>query len=85
MMKIEYSILSSWQEYVSLLKRIDLKKGCLSFYFHEGAIVLGPRIDRFKDKQSTFISGHSIPHISLGGFILAFGFIAFNAGSHVSL
>ena len=28
-----------------------------------------------------FISGHSIPHISLGGFILIFGFMAFNAGS----
>ena len=44
---------------------------------------MGPRIDRFKDKNSTFISGHSIPHSSLGGFILAFGFIAFNAGSKV--
>ena len=50
-----------------------------------GAIVLGPRIDRFKDKNSTFISGHSIPHVSLGGFILIFGFMAFNAGSQVQL
>ena len=50
-----------------------------------GAIVLGPRIDRYKDKNSTFITGHSIPHISLGGFILAFGFIAFNAGSQVGV
>jgi Amt family ammonium transporter len=46
-----------------------------------GAIILGPRIDRFKDKDSMYISGHSIPHISLGGFILIFGFMAFNAGS----
>ena len=45
--------------------------------------MLGPRIDRFKDKNSTFISGHSIPHVSLGGFILIFGFMAFNAGSQV--
>ena len=48
-----------------------------------GAIVLGPRIDRFKDDNSKYISGHSIPLVSLGGFILIFGFFAFNAGSQV--
>ena len=52
-----------------------------NLYLLSGAIILGPRIDRFKDKDSTFIAGHSIPHISLGGFILIFGFMAFNAGS----
>ena len=48
-----------------------------------GAIVLGPRIDRFKDEDTKYISGHSIPLTSLGGFILIFGFFAFNAGSQV--
>ena len=51
--------------------------------FLEGAIVLGPRLDRFKDENSRFISGHSVPLVSLGGFILIFGFCAFNAGSQV--
>ena len=48
-----------------------------------GAIILGPRIDRFRDDNSKYISGHSIPLISLGAFILIFGFMAFNAGSQV--
>ena len=48
-----------------------------------GAIVLGPRIDRFRDKKSQYIAGHSIPLVALGGFILIFGFMAFNAGSQV--
>lgn len=50
-----------------------------------GAFILGPRIDRFLDKKSTYISGHSIPHVSLGGFILIFGFMAFNGGSQTSI
>ena len=50
-----------------------------------GSIVLGPRMDRFKDESSKYISGHSIPLISLGGFILIFGFFAFNAGSQVKI
>ena len=48
-----------------------------------GAIILGPRIDRFRDHNSKYISGHSTPLIALGGFILLFGFMAFNAGSQV--
>ena len=42
-------------------------------------------MDRFKDESSKYISGHSIPLISLGGFILIFGFFAFNAGSQVKI
>ena len=50
-----------------------------------GAIILGPRVDRFRDDESKYIAGHSIPLISLGGFILTFGFMAFNAGSQVNV
>ena len=53
------------------------------FYSFLGAIILGPRVDRFRDAGSKYISGHSIPLISLGGFILTFGFMGFNAGSQV--
>ena len=61
-----------------VLKELDF----LNFFV--GSIVLGPRMDRFRDESSKYISGHSIPLISLGGFILIFGFFAFNAGSQVS-
>ena len=55
----------------------------LRFFLISGAVILGPRIDRFRDTNSKYIAGHSIPLISLGGFILIFGFMAFNAGSQV--
>ena len=41
-----------------------------------GAIMLGPRIGRFQVKDEAFIA-HSIPLVSLGAFILIFGFFAF--------
>ena len=50
-----------------------------------GAIILGPRLDRFNDDKSMYIAGHNIPHISLGGFILVAGFMAFNGGSQASI
>lgn len=49
-----------------------------------GAIILGPRIDRFKGKGTDYISGHSFPLVTLGGFILVMGFMAFNGGSQVN-
>jgi len=49
-----------------------------------GAIMLGPRIGRFQVKDEAFIA-HSIPLVSLGAFILIFGFFAFNGGSQASI
>jgi Amt family ammonium transporter len=45
------------------------------------AIVLGPRIGKFKNKEISAIPGHSIPLASLGVFILWFGWFGFNCGS----
>ncbi|XP_076114294.1 putative ammonium transporter 1 isoform X1 [Mytilus galloprovincialis] len=48
------------------------------------AAVMGPRIGRF-DKETgnpVDIKGHSVPFAALGGFILLFGFLAFNGSSH---
>ncbi|KAL3074246.1 hypothetical protein niasHS_015076 [Heterodera schachtii] len=61
------------------------------------AVLMGPRIGRFpertvsvpvggprrkqKEPKSVEIKGHSVPFASLGGFILMFGFLAFNGGS----
>jgi Amt family ammonium transporter len=47
-----------------------------------GAIVLGPRIGKFKaDGTPNAIPGHHIPMALVGCFILAFGWFGFNAGS----
>jgi len=47
-----------------------------------GAIVIGPRIGKFKeDGTPTAIPGHSIPLAFIGTFILAFGWFGFNCGS----
>ena len=43
--------------------------------------MLGPRLDRFKDGKNQAINGHSTPLVTLGGFILVVGFMAFNGGS----
>ncbi|MEK7774128.1 MAG: ammonium transporter [Deltaproteobacteria bacterium] len=47
-----------------------------------GAMVLGPRIGKFKsDGTPVAIPGHHIPMAIVGCFILAFGWFGFNAGS----
>ena len=51
-----------------------------------GAIVLGPRLGKYrmnggKKKRSRAIPGHSIPLAALGVFILWFGWFGFNPGS----
>ena len=45
-------------------------------------IVIGPRTGRFSRKGDVHqISGHSLPFVALGGFILWFGWFGFNGGS----
>ncbi len=47
-----------------------------------GAIVLGPRIGKFRrDGHLAAIPGHNIPMAMIGTLILAFGWFGFNAGS----
>jgi ammonium transporter, Amt family len=46
-----------------------------------GAIVVGPRLGKFKGGKAYAIPGHSLPFASLGVFILFFGWFGFNAGS----
>ncbi|CAL1540120.1 unnamed protein product [Lymnaea stagnalis] len=52
-----------------------------------GALFLGPRIGRFHKETGTVINirGHSVPFAALGGFILIFGFMAFNGGSQLTI
>lgn len=46
-----------------------------------GALVLGPRIGKFKDGKAVAIPGHHLPMAMLGTFILLFGWFGFNAAS----
>lgn len=49
-----------------------------------GAVVLGPRIGKFKDGKAVPIPGHSMPLAMLGIFILWVGWMGFNAGSFLA-
>ncbi|KAK0396553.1 hypothetical protein QR680_001764 [Steinernema hermaphroditum] len=60
---------------------VHLCGGTISFI---AAYMMGPRIGRFPkagEEESIEIKGHSVPFAALGGFILMFGFLAFNGGS----
>jgi len=47
---------------------------------------IGPRKGRFTNTgQPIDMPGHSVPLAALGGFILLFGFLAFNGGSQLSI
>ncbi|CAD6185075.1 unnamed protein product [Caenorhabditis auriculariae] len=60
---------------------VHLCGGSISFV---AALIMGPRIGKFPkdgEEESDEIKGHSVPFAALGGFILMFGFLAFNGGS----
>jgi Amt family ammonium transporter len=46
-----------------------------------GAMVLGPRIGKYRDGKPMPMPGHHIPMVAVGTFILAFGWFGFNPGS----
>lgn len=51
-----------------------------------GTMLLKPRIGKFNsDGSPNFIGGHNIPLVSLGVFILWFGWFGFNSGSALGL
>ncbi|HVM55146.1 MAG TPA: ammonium transporter [Acidimicrobiales bacterium] len=49
-----------------------------------GAIILGPRIGKFRDGKPRAIPGHSIPFVVLGALILFIGWFGFNPGSELA-
>jgi Amt family ammonium transporter len=46
-----------------------------------GALVIGPRIGKYRDGKARALPGHHIPMAMLGTFILLFGWFGFNAAS----
>ncbi len=60
---------------------VHLLGGCCALV---ATFLIGPRQGRFdKDGKPCDMPGHSVPLAGLGGFILLFGFLAFNGGSQV--
>jgi ammonium transporter, Amt family len=49
-----------------------------------GALILGPRIGKYRDGKPTAIPGHSIPFAIIGVFILFIGWFGFNPGSELA-
>lgn len=50
-----------------------------------GAIILGPRLGKYKDGRVNPIPGSSIPLATLGMFILWLGWFGFNGGSQLAM
>jgi Amt family ammonium transporter len=50
-----------------------------------GALVIGPRIGKYKDGKAQPIPGHNIPLATIGVFILWLGWFGFNPGSTTAL
>ena len=51
-----------------------------------GTFCMEPRLGRFtKQGKPIDMAGHSVPLAGLGGFILLFGFLAFNGGSQLAI
>ncbi|MHB8971760.1 MAG: ammonium transporter [Pirellulaceae bacterium] len=49
-----------------------------------GALVIGPRLGKYRDGKPVPIPGHHVPMVVIGTFILAFGWFGFNPGSTLS-
>jgi len=90
-----YPIFGSWAwggagEQLGWLAALDFHDAAGATVVHSigawcalGAILLvGPRSGRFSRKGDVHeISGHSLPYVALGGFILWFGWFGFNGGA----
>jgi Amt family ammonium transporter len=50
-----------------------------------GAIILGPRIGKYKDGRVTPFLGSNLPLATLGAFILWLGWFGFNGGSQLAM
>jgi len=49
-----------------------------------GALVIGPRIGKYRNGKPVPMPGHHVPMVVFGTFILAFGWFGFNPGSTLS-
>lgn len=89
-----YPVVGHWVWGGGWLARLDFHDFAGSTVVHAvggitalvGAWMLGPRIGRFKeDGTPRVISGHNLPLVMIGVFILWFGWYGFNAGSTLGM
>jgi len=85
MMEVEYPVGTGWLACTGQFKDfagsgvVHLLGGTCALV---GCFFMGPRLGRFNAKGELIdMPGHSVPLSALGGFILLFGFLAFNGGS----
>ena len=89
-----YPVVAHWVWGGGWLARLDFYDFAGSTVVHAvggvaalvGAWILGPRIGRFnKDGSPNAIAGHNLPLVTIGVFILWFGWYGFNAGSTLGM
>lgn len=89
---ISYPITGSWEWGGGWLDRMDFVDFAGSSLVHAaggfaglaGALILGPRLGKFKNGKVSPILGHSMPLATIGVFLLWFGWFGFNGGSVLS-
>eukprot|EP00775_Hariotina_reticulata_P005136 gene5136-5376_t len=77
---------SSWLNNVSSCKVLDFAGGLAvhalgGLFGLIGAIACGPRLGRFEDGSAKDLPGHDMAFVTLGTFMLWFGWFGFNSGS----
>ena len=88
-----YPIQASWSWGGGYLSEIGFSDFAGSTIVHSvggwaalaGAIVLGPRIGKYKDGRVTPFPGSNLPLATLGTFILWLGWFGFNGGSQLAM
>ncbi len=89
---IAYPITGSWQWGGGWLSEMgfydfagsSIVHGVGGFAGLAGALILGPRLGKFKNGKVHPILGHSMPLATIGVFLLWFGWFGFNGGSVLS-
>ena len=79
----EHNLVGNWIQFFVIMSKLRLNWAINCPHF---LVILTNYLNfpRFVNGKPVNIPGHSVPLAGLGGFILVFGFLAFNGGSQVS-
>ena len=78
----EHNLVGNWIQFFVIMSKLGLNWAINCPHF---LVILTNYLNfpRFVNGKPVNIPGHSVPLAGLGGFILVFGFLAFNGGSQV--